>query len=314
VAGSFGVLISTSSGKLTISLIAVDGKVAASAQADAPMSLFCSNGATAALAQPVSTSDTRAYFMDATGVVRFLSPDGQTGRVGSLPLLGAARRSFFAVSPDDKRIAVAVVDFASGASTKLYVEDLFTGAHHVDIFSESGASTLWPIGWHGTNELVLAKVLACPQGSIPFGCCAPQELHVVDPSTAVRRYTLGGSGCTIVGQATPAGAVCENSTFNSARVLGWNGVLMHAYAIQGPIGAYVSPSGANVAFVDNFGTTFTGGGSAMAGVFTCLWIDETHVLAGGNTQQQPRVGNLSTGVVKPVAAVGDCAGRIPGAL
>lgn len=39
-----------------------------------------------------------------------------------------------------------------------------------------------------------------------------------------------------------------------------------------------------------------------------------HLLRGGDTQSQARVGNLITGALVPVAAIGDCAGRIPGGL
>jgi len=38
------------------------------------------------------------------------------------------------------------------------------------------------------------------------------------------------------------------------------------------------------------------------------------VLSGGDVQQQPRVGDMTTGNVVPVAAQGDCGGRIPGGL
>jgi hypothetical protein len=46
----------------------------------------------------------------------------------------------------------------------------------------------------------------------------------------------------------------------------------------------------------------------------CGWIDASHVISGGDVQQQPRIGNLATGTVIPVAAQGSCAGRLPGGL
>ena len=101
-------------------------------------------------------------------------------------------KTIFAVSPDDQRIAVVQNTYnASGATTVLYAEDLNGGTNHVKLFTQTGAFTLWPIGWHGTNDLVLAKVPSCTQGGGPT-CCGPQELHVVDPATAGRRSTLGG--------------------------------------------------------------------------------------------------------------------------
>jgi hypothetical protein len=257
-------------------------------------------------------SDSGVYYLDNGAGVTLMAPDGSVRQVTSVPAASAQRRSMFAVSPDDKRIAVIVDDFtSSGASTRLYVEDLVGGGNHIELFSESGAYTLWPIGWHTAQNLVLAKVVSCTQGGGPF-CCVPQEYHVVDPATANRRFTIGGNNCAIAGAPTPAGVVCENPP--TATALSWTDTTLRAYPIQGPIGAFLSPNGSNVAFVDNIGTTFTGGGSAMAGVFTCLWIDDSHVLAGGDTQQQARVGDLTTHSVTAVAAQGECAGRLPGGL
>src|SRR5207249_654951 len=182
-------------------------------------------------------SDSRVYFMDAQGVVRFLAPDGTTGRATSVPAPTASRRAMFTVSPDDRRIAVVVNDYtASGASTKLYVEDLSGAGNHIDTFSQSGSRTLWPVGWHGTNNLVVAVVASCTSGGGPF-CCGPLELHVVDPATAT-----------------------------------------------------------------------------IPGMFACTWLDDTHVLSGGDAQHQPRVADVVNGRIAPVAAQGDCAGRLPGGL
>lgn len=144
--------------------------------------------------------------MDAQGILRFLGPAGDTGRVTSVNPGTASRRSMFAVSPDDSRIAVIVDDFnSSGAFMRLYVEDLNGGANHVELFTE-------------------------------------------------------------------------------------------------------------VAFIDNSGTSFTIGASTIAGMFASGWIDDGHVMSGGDAQHQPRVATVSSGALVPVAAQGDCGGRIPGGL
>ncbi len=54
--------------------------------------------------------------------------------------------------------------------------------------------------------------------------------------------------------------------------------------------------------------------NAAANLPHARWIDNTHLLSGGDAQHQPSVGNITTGQVIPVAALGDCAGRIPGGL
>lgn len=314
VTTAYGVLVGQqTAATYTVSLIASDGKVVTSAQASTPAAVTCANAAAAVVPLPVSTSNTRLYFMDGQGVVRFLSPNGDTGRATTVPI-GAARRSMFAVSPDDGRIAVIVDDFNStGAATRMYVEDLNGGGNHVDLFSESGAYTLWPVGWHGTNNLVVAKVPSCAQGG-GFGCCGPQELHVIDPATATRRFTIGGTGCVISGPPAPAGASCETTT-GTARVYSWTAGLMRTYPIpgvgMGPI--YLSPDGQHLALSTNPSETTVESAKTLS-MTVCGWIDDTHVIAGGDTQEQPRVGDINSGTITPVAAQGDCGGRIPGGL
>ena len=298
----------------TVSLVGVDGKVAASAQASDPAGVSCANAAAALVAPPVSTSNTRAYFMDAQGVVRYLAPNGDTGRATTVPAGNGGRRSMFAVSPDDQRIAVIVADFnSSGAATRLYVEDLNGGGNHLDLFTETGAYTLWPTGWHGTSNLVVAKVPACTQGG-GFGSGGPQELHIVDPATANRKFTIGGNDCIVAGAPSPAGAACETTT-GTAKVFDWTAVLLRTYAIpgvgQGPM--YLSPNGQHLAFSSNANTTTIEGSSSLS-MDVCGWIDDTHIFAGGDAQHQPRVGDVTNGKIAPIGAVGVCAGRIPGGL
>lgn len=315
VTSAFGVLVSPlSSSSYTVSLVGVDGRVIASAQASTPGRVSCANAAAAVVPTPVSTSNTRVYFMDALGVVRFLAPNGDQGQATTLPI-GPARRSMFAVSPDDQRIAVIVDDFtSSGATTRLYVEDLNGGGNRVDAFSESGAYTLWPTGWHGTNNLVVAKVPACTQAGGPFSA-GPQEFHVVDPRTAVRRFTVGGPTCVIAGPPSPAGAVCEDTAaFAQANVVSWTGTTSRSLTIAGAILAYLSPNGSQVALVGSASTVISEASQKFAGMQVCGWIDDTHVFSGGDTQLQPRVGDVTSGSVVPIAAQGDCAGRIPGGL
>ena len=317
VTGAYGVLVSSqSAASYTVSLVGVDGKVVASSEASTPALASCANAAGAPLPLPVSTTNSRAYYMDAQGVVRFLGPGGDSGRATTVPAGTASRRSMFAVSPDDQRIAVIVVDYTStGASTRLYIEDLNGGGNHLDLFSQSGARTLWPVGWHGTNNLVVAVVPSCTQGGGPF-CCGMQELHVVDPATATRRFTLGSvSSCVIAGPPSPAGVVCESGAdFKQGTVLNWTGGTVRTLALNGPSFAYLSPGGGMVAFVDNTGTSFTIGAASINGMFACGWIDDRHVLSGGDPQHQPRVADVINASIVPVAAQGDCGGRLPGGL
>ncbi|HET7338215.1 MAG TPA: hypothetical protein VFK22_01590 [Candidatus Dormibacteraeota bacterium] len=315
--GAYGILYSSQAAvSYTVSIVGVDGKVVASAEASPPPLPTCANAAAALVSPPISASNSRVYFLDAQGAVHYLGIHGETGTATTVPAPTASRRAMFSVSPDDSRIAVVVDDFnSSGASTRLYVENLSGGGNHVDLFSQTGAYSLWPVGWHGTNNLVLAKTAACTQGGGPF-CCGPLELHVVDPATATRRFTLGNSSsCVIAGSASPSGVVCENSpNFTQGTWLNWTAGTVKTLALNGPAFAYVSPGGQFVAFVDNNGTSFTIGAPTIAGMFACTWIDDNHVLSGGDAQHQPRVATVMTSAMVPVAAQGDCGGRLPGGL
>lgn len=315
----YGVLVgSQGSSTYTVSIIGVDGKVAASASASTPASPTCGSLAAAIVPLPVSTSNTRLYYMDAKGEVLDLFPDGKsTGTpIVALPAPTAARRSMFAVSPDDNYVAVVVADFsASGATTRLYMYELNTPGRQTLLFSQTGPTTLWPVGWHGTNNLVLAKVGSCTQGGGPF-CCTPIELHVVDPATANRRFTLGGMSCHIAGAASPAGVACvDTGTFSKVSVLDWTGQTKRTFTVNQAFYVEVSPNGALVAAATNSGTQIIPSSlKPLADVIGCGWIDDQHVLSGGDGQNQPRIANVADGSEVPVPAQGDCGGRIPGGL
>ena len=313
--GTFAVLATApSADAYTVSIVSSDGKIVGSAQPSSPTAVTCGDAAAAVLPPPISTSDDRAYYMDAQGVVRFLTTQGETGRATTVPT-GGGRRSMFSVSPDDQRIAVIVNDYtASGVSIKLYVEDLNGGTNRTDTYTQSGAYGLWPVGWHGSSNLILAKVPACATGGGPFAS-TPQEFHVVDSGTFVRRFTVGGPTCVIAGSPSPAGAVCESTASLGATVLNWTGSAVRTFPIGSPPPrAYLSPSGSHVALVTSNGTLIEDTRKDFAALATCAWIDDTHVLAGGDVQHQPRIANVTTGVIVPVSAQGMCAGRLPGGL
>ena len=319
VSKPYGVLVgSQAASTYTVSLIGVDGKVAASAEAGTPPLTTCGKVAALPFPLPVSTSNSRLYFMDGSGAINWLAPDGSKS---SSPVLKVAatttsQRATFAVSPDDAKVAVVVATYStSGATTKLYMYDLNAGGSSQLIFSESGARSLWAVGWHGTNNLVLAVVPACVQGGGPF-CCGMQELHVVDPATATRRFTIGTwATCPIAGPPSPAGVVClSGPDFTAGKYLNWTAGTVKSVVLANLGAAFVSPGGGMIAFADPTGTEFTLGAARIPNMDACAWIDETHVMSGGDAQHQPRVADVVNGGIVPVAATGDCGGRLPGGL
>jgi hypothetical protein len=253
--------------------------------------------------------------MDLQGVIRYLSPNGDTGRATTVPI-GATRHSMFSVSPDDRRIAVVVSDYAIGTVTqRLYIEDLIGGTHHVDLVSSTGAFGLWPVGWHGPS-LIVAKVHACTYGGGPL-CCGMLELHLVDPATAGRQFTIGSPQCVIAGPLSPAGAVCEDTQHARANVLDWTGAVTRSFPIQGATPAMLAPDGTRAALnIDAHTTTFDPPIPPL-NLYVSGWIDSTHVIGqtgvvGGGVQTL--IADVGTGAMVPVAAQGWSVGRIPGGL
>ena len=92
-------------------MITPAGTIAAHAKVAAPSVHTCGQGTGAVLQPPVSASDDKVYYRDGNTKIKFLTPDGQTGDVTTVPG-GATTVSFFSVSPDDQRIAVMVEDLS----------------------------------------------------------------------------------------------------------------------------------------------------------------------------------------------------------
>src|SRR5437899_4367529 len=148
-ATSYGLLIANGN----LEVIDTCGRVSASTSIAASSVGACSPGLMAKLRPPVSATRDKVYFRDGDTKIRSLGLDGKTSDVTTVPG-GPSTVSFFSVSPDDQRIAVLVEDFSpvNSINLRLYVEDLWDGAHHADIYtstvSKSGGTTLWPMGWH----------------------------------------------------------------------------------------------------------------------------------------------------------------------
>jgi len=313
-AASFGVLVTApSAATYTVTLVGTDGHVAGTAQASGfGGALTCAGIASAVLPLPISTSNTRVYFMDNVGVVHYMNTQGQTGTIATLPH-GNGVRSMFAVSPDDKRMSVVVSTFsATSAHSTLYLYDL-VAEMLTTVYTQTSPSGLWPIGWHG-GSLVLGITHACTTGSA-FGCCSPYELHLVDPVTAVRRFTIAGGSCTIAGPSASAGTPCMDRTTQTVYVRDWVNVRLMSAPLNGaPV--YLSPDGKRLVspVQSNGDALLVRGDGKTPAMGVCGWIDGDTILAGGDVNTQPRVGSFVTGQVTPVAAQGECAGRIPGAL
>jgi hypothetical protein len=283
----------------------------------------------------VSVSDDRLYYLDGDATVRYLTPGGASGTAHTLPS-GPQSRAAFAVSPDDQRIAVTVVDYPSVSTgsphTRLYVEDLSGPTHHVDLF-DSTTVVEWPIGWHA-GQLVVA-VGGGPYGQNPCDMCAyaPSEYHLADATSGKRLATICptlGGGVSF-GLATPAGVECElhfGEAQHQSLIAAWDGTTHRIPSDVCGVGGPLSPDGQQIATIRL--PQQSGGGCTSGAMINLIdqsgkrrptntsgspagWIDARHLVIQ-TPQGQLAIFDLSGGGAIPVAASGAMVKVLPGNL
>lgn len=153
----------------------------------------------------VNTTNRRVYFVSGLDDLRYLDIDGSTGHAAQLPNVKGRSQAVYAISPDDRRIAVSVFDWSQHPMTvTIYVESL-GGGHRVDIFSSSSIYE-WPAAWHG-GSLVVAVCCILGSASNPY---AAVSYHVADPNTGQRLAQLGSPACQVIGPLVEAGTLCSS--------------------------------------------------------------------------------------------------------
>ena len=199
----------------------------------------------------VTSSDTRAYFLDGDSDVGYLTPDGRTGTAVHLPV-GPRLRYAVAVSPDDSRIAVTAFDYRGssiygnpGVTMNLFVQDL-AGGHRVDLFSSSSV-TEWPIGWHNGHLVIAVGPAGIVQYTADNPYFAVEGYHLANANTGVRIATVGtGDECTR-GPVVRAGAACWLNAFTVLGYRSWDGVAHPFAPVVGFNPGGLSPNGSQVA-------------------------------------------------------------------
>ena len=317
-ASPVAVVVSNEGPRYSVSLVRADGRVLASTNAavrsvtEVPNPYDGSPTASAQLPE-ISASGSRVYFLDGNSTLRFLRPDGRTGVATQLP--GSAKsQAGFAISPDDKRIAVSLIDFSqaltSGTRMRLYVEDL-GGGHRIELLS-SESVTEWPIGWTA-GKLVVAVGQLNLDGPEPYG--AMEGYQVVDPVSGRVMHRICAGGIT-VGPPAPAGISCEDV------VVDWDG---HERVIPDrPKSACngLSPAGSLLACGPNPGVVIDlrhGQSRTLPADARPLgWVDEGHLIF---TYSDPVSGSpplhildVGTGTITPVGKGGLVFARLPGGL
>ena len=280
-----------------------------------------------------SITSTKAYYLDGDSEIRYLTATGKTGTAYRITLTGDQLASF-SVTPDDRRIAVTVIDYASQPPRmRLFTDDL-AGGHQVELFSSSTVYE-WPVGWH-QGQLVLAV------SRLPFvqnagdWYMASQGFHIVDAATANRLLTI----CDDSGADTPFptsawGGICQIYP-RVEDLVSWEGVKReilvgdkcHAVGPPSPDGSNVAVRGQNrvcagatndpIRLIDSGGrvTTSAAVGNPLG------WLDNSHLIfqevlppfSPSSAIAPIRILNITDSKVVVVNASGFFAGDLPGGL
>jgi hypothetical protein len=251
-------------GPYTLGLVNAQGRVVATATADTPSGYVSESG------PPItSSSDSRLYYEDGNTNIDYLTATGQTGVAFTVSRPTGAMVEF-AVSPDDSKVAVALLTNWDGNqpfTSHMYLMAMGGGVQQTlfDGTSTSSQEPLtWPVGWNG-NSLVVAQSLpeffsgwpptngpcattgAVASSSALF--CASQ-VRVFDPANRTFGPILcGGGDETASGSPTVAGIICaEHSTANPQvwPVVSWTGVIT-SFGPNITLGCLLSPHGAVIA-------------------------------------------------------------------
>jgi len=287
----------------------------------------------------VSASNTRVYYLDGDQQVRWFKADGSSGYATSVP--GSSRiHATFAVSPDETRIAVSLLDYSvSPVGLRIYVEDLAGGGHHSLIYTSTN-HYVWPIGWHAGNLVVAylgpnavpfkSKVSfysgrdlnSYPYGPNPYGGI---NVHVINPTNAQRLTIIGGGGNS--GLLGPAGsAIVQGNMVNWAGNYAWNTDM--GYGSISAVGS-LSPDGQKIvaccwpapAGSGELAVWSPDGSSKSIRAYGTSgdwvgWFDNDHVITGFYQQADgsPSIVDLGTGTVTGVVAHGIVAAMLPGSF
>ena len=332
---SYAVLVDLFAGgnSYNLALVGGDGVVAARAQAS-ERSLIAD-----AIELPYAmASKSRVYYLDGDQTVRYLTADGTTGVATTVP--GTAQvHATFAVTPDDRRIAVALLDYsASPVKLTIYVEDL-GGTHHSVIYT-SNNHYIWPVAWHagqlvvaylGPNQVPFKSKWQSyssrdkndyPYGVNPYGGI---NFHVINPVTAVREAIISGGGASGL-LARPGTAVVQGDADDwKGNWINWNSPYDYgAYSASGsisPDGTMIAAccpqpgsSGQLVIWYRNAETR------TLPVMVTSIdwvgWLDNLHLITGfyQASDGSPSAVDLETNTVAPIDAHGIVAAIFPSNL
>jgi hypothetical protein len=168
-----------------------------------------------------STTSSRVYYLDGDSDIRYLAATGQIGTAYHIAMT-PKQLAGFAVTPDDRRIAVTLIDYAKEPSRmSLFIDDL-AGGHRVEIFSSSTVYE-WPVGWHQGHLVLAVSPIAFVQNAGDW-FMGSRGFHIIDPASGNRLETI----CEDIQGNTPFptspwGGICLIYP-KVASVVSWDGV------------------------------------------------------------------------------------------
>jgi hypothetical protein len=338
-AGGLGIFlgstVGSTGGAYTVNLVDTSGHVVATAPAAAGRTVIRVGGpydnAPEIRMPAVSASRTRVYYLDGDATVRFVTPTGEQGVIGLIPGSRTAEAGF-AVSPDDLRTAISVIDYHANPLTNyasdpprvhLYVQDL-SGANRMEIFT-SATNYVWPVGWRPQGLVLAAGPSAAQDGAAnPYDAFA--GYHIVNPKTADRLSTVCGPPNYATGFLQPSGSICRdgNPGVNGAGVWleSWEGrrfpidSICLTVAPHGSIacggGGPLSPTG-TIYVLKRDGSRRP---TSVQGWGPLGWIDDDHLVFSTTGQSTGiRILDIGSGAVAEVPATFfEYAGSLPGGL
>ncbi len=257
----------------------------------------------------VTSSDTRAYFLDGDSDVGYLTPDGRTGTAIHLPASPRVRYAV-AVTPDDLRIAVAAFDYVGpgtygnpAVTSNIFVQDL-AGGNRVDLFSSTSV-TEWPIGWHDGHLVIAVGPAGLVQYTVDNPYFTIEGYHVADATNGARLATIGTGDECVHGPVVRGGAACLLSRGMALGYRSWDGI-EHVFAPWmdfGPTPGALSPNGIQLAgsntgppedshvnLISVSGITQLNAKGIVQG-----WLDDEHVVYFAVLSSRTFIFDLATG-------------------
>ncbi len=284
----------------SVLLIRTDGKIAAQVQATMPRVY----GFTHFPPSPplVSLSGSRVYYADGSSI-KYLMPDGSTGDAMAYPG-GAQSVAGFAVSPDDKRIAVGLMTFNNTGAYQgldLFVTDV-GGANRVELFTSTTVSE-WPVGWtNGRLVLALGPPVNGNLSNNPYN--GFEGYHVADAANGNRLVAMSNE--CILGPLQQNGTACSSGGWVTAQAFdGTVRVFQPGAGVQDVL--LLSPDGTRIAgrpgalgspivMYNDVGTVTT---MSQSGV-PMGWIDDQHLVFFGPNGFERKILDVASGSVIPM--------------